>query len=114
MSTRTVHEVERITYSFSRDELLDVLLSHGEDSRGMRLLPNPQVEWTADGVSLVYEYKSAKKTPAPKPNAPNVPAIIHEARAWPDMIACGLWGRGEGRAIAPDIVTCAACLKLRR
>lgn len=61
MSKRVVHAVERITYTFSIDEVIDVLLSHGEDCRGNHLLPGAKVEWGEDGVSLVYEYKSEKK-----------------------------------------------------
>lgn len=108
-----VQSIERISYSFTRDELLDVLLSHGEDCRGQGLLPKPSaVEWTDAGVSLVYEYKSEKKPTAAVLVTSERPDLIHQAEAWPKLVACGRWGRGEGRAVAPDVITCDDCKRI--
>lgn len=65
MSKRTVHEVSRITYSFSQAEIVELLLEDGRDCRGFNLNPGPKVEWGKDGVVLVYEYATEKKEPPP-------------------------------------------------
>lgn len=107
MSTRSVLDVQRITYSFTREELVDVLIKKGADCRGQYLLPNPTaVEWTKEGVSLVYEYRTKVKGAPP---AKEDSDVIHRAREWPELVACGKWGKGEGRAYATDRITCPDC-----
>ncbi len=71
MSKRIVHDVQRITYSFSRDEIEKLIFDHAVDNRGFQMLPGAsKVEWTADGLTFVYEYANEKKDATADPLPP--------------------------------------------
>lgn len=82
MSKRTVYAIERIAYSFSLDEVVQVLVDKGRDCRGNHLLPNPKVEWTPSGLSLVYEYHDKKDEAQSSPALPTPTVPVGEAAPW--------------------------------